>query len=279
MLRGDSTGVGPRHHGRVTPPPTPERFRALARSSPWRWHTVRIRVRWNGPSTPWPASVRAWVRRPDGLRVETLDGRLVHASTRPLSWGDSRSLLLGLRGKRTAVVDPRAPLDPAAPRPEFDAEGFVSLRPTDDGGIRYDDPMFQNYQWVAMLDPVELADGDRHHGPSALPPIEIIDDVRDVDHHGRPAWEAVVAPTGSYQPRCPCCALLFSAALFESGVADEDWLAPGFEFPDAFRVRLDVSTGVCALVEELGGARSGAGHDLAVEAVDESMPDPMFLSK
>ena len=41
-------------------------------------------------------------------------------------------------------------------------------------------------------------------------------------------------------------------------------------------VRLDVQTGVCVLIEELGGSRSGRGHVVRIEAVDEPMPDGLF---
>ncbi|MEU6643139.1 hypothetical protein ABZ863_11365 [Saccharomonospora sp. NPDC046836] len=59
--------------------PTPQQFTALARSSPWRWRTLRFTVSWRLPDWGFPA-VRAWVRRPDGLRVETLDGELLDAN-------------------------------------------------------------------------------------------------------------------------------------------------------------------------------------------------------
>ncbi|RBY74740.1 hypothetical protein DQ238_21345 [Geodermatophilus sp. TF02-6] len=56
--------------------PDADDFRALARSSPWRWSTLRFSVRW--PGNPWRTGpVRAWLRRPDLLRVETLDGDLL----------------------------------------------------------------------------------------------------------------------------------------------------------------------------------------------------------
>jgi hypothetical protein len=172
-------------------------------------------------------------------------------------------------------LDPVAPLDPSAPQPDFDAHGLVVRRPPDDGRILYDDPMFQNYAWVAMLDPVELADGRFSTGEPTPGTVEI-DGVSEADHHGRPAWEAVARPTTAYQPRCSCCALLFSAAILDAGPADARWLEPDFTFPVAHRVRLDVATGVCVLAEELGGSRAGAGHDVTIEAVDETMDDDLF---
>ena len=46
--------------------------------------------------------------------------------------------------------------------------------------------------------------------------------------------------------------------------------------PEAFRVRLDVGTGVCVLTEEIGGLTPGAGHEVRIEAVDEPMDDDLF---
>ncbi|MGY2002432.1 hypothetical protein [Blastococcus sp. SYSU DS1024] len=48
------------------------------------------------------------------------------------------------------------------------------------------------------------------------------------------------------------------------------------EYSDAFRVRLDVQTGVCVLTEAVGGEISGRGHDLRIGAVDEPMDDDLF---
>jgi hypothetical protein len=47
-------------------------------------------------------------------------------------------------------------------------------------------------------------------------------------------------------------------------------------YPEAYRVRLDVGTGVCVSTEEIGGLTPGRGHDLRIEAVDEPMDDALF---
>jgi hypothetical protein len=140
--------------------------------------------------------------------------------------------------------------------------------------VGYDDPMFQDYAWVAMLDPVELADGEGDRAGTTL------ERLGTVEHHGRAAWEAVVRPTEAYAPRCSCCALLFSEKS-ERLVADEGGPTvgaqePEFVFADAHLVRLDVDTGVCVYSEQLGGDHSGWGHDVRIEAVDEAMPDELF---
>jgi hypothetical protein len=134
--------------------------------------------------------------------------------------------------------------------------------------------MYQDYRWVAMLDPAELADGHDPESDAVVPAIAV-DSVVEVDHGGRPAWEATVRTTSAYEPRCACCPLLHSRAsdLLEYG---PDGLQE--EYPESYRVRLDVGTGVCVLTEELGGGtrRGISGHELRIEAVDEPMPDDLF---
>jgi hypothetical protein len=49
-------------------------FRALARSSPERWTTLRLTERRRHGGT-WADPVRAWLRRPDLLRVVDAAGR------------------------------------------------------------------------------------------------------------------------------------------------------------------------------------------------------------
>lgn len=50
---------------------------------------------------------------------------------------------------------------------------------------------------------------------------------------------------------------------------------PLAEYPEAFRVRLGVGTGVCVLTRALD-LRVRYGHDLHIEAVDEPMDDVLF---
>jgi hypothetical protein len=203
--------------------PTADAFAALARSSPGRWSTLRFTVRRPGGR---PGPVRAWIRRPDRLRVEGPDGSVL------------------------AVV--REPPETAR-----------------------DAPFYENYFWIAMLDPVELADPrDPDPWEPDGPALEI-DELTEVDHGGRPAWEAVVRPTPLYEPRCGCCSLLRTREVDLVEFADhpEHVLAA---YPDAFRVRLDVGTGVCVRTEEIGGLDPGVRHDLRIEAVDEPMGEGLF---
>ena len=250
---------------------SPEDFCALARSSPWRWSTLRFTGR--RPGQTWQVDeVRAWVRRPDRLRVETLDGELLQVVR------DERQRV-GVLGRPTGrTVDLPWVTDDDAPAPELRSDGLVARRPTS-SAVSIDDPMYQDYFWVAMLDPVELADGrDPDTLDSAGPPLQF-DSVAEVEHQGRAAWEAVVRPSETYEPRCADgnCALLRSRYVdvreAEGGGVSEVL----DEYPDAFRVRLDVGTGVCVSTEAVGGSVAGQGHDLRIEAVDEPMADELFV--
>ena len=245
------------------PAPSPVDFAALARSSPWRWSTLRFTERRVRPDAR--VGLRAWLRRPDAVRVESLGGALVQVvRERRQEVG-----VLSISGGRSERLP--WPGDPGAPEPRFRPDGLVASRPST-RALSYDAPMYQDYFWVAMLDPVELADGlDHDSGEPAGPPL-LVDDVAEVDHGGRPAWQAVVRPTSVYEPRCACCPLLRTR--------DIDVLEYGApmlaEYPEAFRVRLDVGTGVCVLTEEIGGLTPRAGHEVLIEAVDDPMDDALF---
>lgn len=102
--------------------PTEDTFRALARSSPWRFtalHFIR-RTRLDG-------DVECWLHRPGRLRVRDADGERVI--------------------EEEAITLPDPVLRP---------DGLVASRPrayTHDIG----DPMWDNYVFVSMLDPEELS--------------------------------------------------------------------------------------------------------------------------
>lgn len=242
---------------------TEERFRALARSSPWRWSTLRFTLVRRPSHTPgFETGLRAWVRRPDAVRVEDLHGNLVQVvHEEPRTVG-----LLTPEGGSTMPLQ-----DPRSSPPPLDDDGFVVERPW---MLDYDGPMFQDYHWVAMLDPVELGDG--HDGG----PGTRLRDLEEVDHHGRAAWQASLEPTDDYEPRCSCCPLLPSAASdgreAEAGGSALAALDPGFRYADSHLVRIDVQTGVCVYAEQQGGSRDGHWHRVKIEAVDEPMADELF---
>ncbi|SFL68584.1 hypothetical protein [Geodermatophilus ruber] len=231
--------------------PDADAFRALARSSPWRWSTLRFtlhdrRERAGGP-------VRAWLRRPDVVRVETLDGQLLQV----VRESPRRVTVLSSDGG----YETELPRPGNVPEPELRPDGLVARRPGE-SDVSYDAPMYQDYRWVAMLDPVELADG------------VVVGTVTGGQHAGRPAWEAVVRTTPGYEPRCGCCSLLRSREIDVL-----EWGADAFAgatYPTRQAVRLDVATGVCVWTEVLDGTWAGNGHDLCIEAVDEPMADALF---
>lgn len=247
---------------------TAERFRALARSSPWRWSSLTFVLTRHPERSQHDAAVRARLRRPGLLRVETLSGELLQV----VRDENPRTIRLMTRSRWTRGAT-RQLASPASRTPTVDPDGLVRRRPTG-REVDYDDPMYQDYAWVAMLDPVELADGnDDAPGTS-------IERLQAVEHHGRTAWEATLRPTEAYTPRCTCCALLLSEQS-EQLEADHGGLTlrsrePDLVFADAHLVRLDVQTGVCVYTEQLGGHRDGWTRDVRIEAVDEPMPDEVF---
>lgn len=248
--------------------PSPQEFAALARSSPWRWSNLRFTMCWSGmPHQHRP--FRAYLRRPDALRVENMDGTV-------------RQIVRDLPGAGWAAN---------APQPTFRADGLVAARPP--GSMYdYDAPMYQNYFFVAALDPRELADGQREFpdgqrefpdgdgtpaSAGALHEGGVIRDVTEVRIGGRAAWQATVTPSAHYEPRCGCCSLMRDREtdLLEWAGDPADVLLA--EYPTAYRVRLDVGTAVCTLTEALDGTVRGQGHEILIEAVDEEMPDELFV--
>lgn len=300
-----------------------EDFRALARSSRVLWRSVRFTMR-DQPGSPWR---RVWVRRPGAYRVEGLDGQLVSCGhdgppvTAVGNWvvieeSDGRRAVPSASYRdpvpRTvfgwsqdgACMEPRTAQEAlaavAAPGVVLRADGLVA-RLAD----RWADsvPMVENYRFVAMLDPVELADGDPYADTDAdtdantdaggeadaeadgpRPPGLDVTQLCVVEHHGRPALEAVVRTLPGYEPRCSCCPLLNGAVAYalESGAYGGP--LPGFSEPGAapdartFRVRLDRGTGICVFAEPLDASRARMGDTLLVriEAVDEDLPDTLF---
>jgi len=209
---------------------TEDAFRALARSSPWRWSTLHF-FRRGGEE----ATVEAWVRRPGWLRVVAADG--------------SEQVVTGLPYARSFVsTDPdfvapvtRPPQDVA---PALRDDGLVEVRP-DEWAIDYDDPMYENFRWVAMLDPVELSDGVRLWG------------LREDELFGRPVWRSMMVAVDGYEPRCGCCPLLWGeiSERDEAEAGGPVW-GPGTAYPEAYDVALDVATGVVVSLRPVGGERA-----------------------
>ncbi len=227
-------------------------FRALARSSPWRWRTLHLRHR--GAR----GVVEAWVERPDRMLVRTPDGDHVVTDE--------------LRGPSFVTVGGPSPA-PVAPRWAFDVpptlrpDGLVDARPDElvedfvaRHSIVYGDLMWQSYDWVAMLDPLELS----HH--------TVVSALRAGTREGRPTWWARVAAVDGYEPRCGCCPLLWSAVSErdEAAAGGVTWADqhPGVTYPEAYDVALDVQTGIVVSLRPVGGDRPDAGFDVDVLEID-----------
>lgn len=269
---------------------TEETFRALARSSPWRWRSVHLVREVGGPVSK--GGVEAWIRRPGLMRV-VADGE-VHvvreAPDRVVRYAEEGSPMAG------PVELPRA----GAIEPESDSDGFVAIRPAD-AVVSLGDPMWQSYDWVAMLDPVELGDGSAWRDPDTGADIEaqcpavepypgldwpttvpnpgtVLSALRQADHRGRPTWWATAVPTRAYEPRCSCCPLLHSevADWLEYDTEDAPFV-PTVEYPQAHEVALDVETGICVAIRAIGSPTPGVVHDVRIIAVDEDYGDELFV--
>ena len=134
--------------------------------------------------------VRAWLRRPGALRLETVDG-LVLASTTGIN--DSRDGFYVSSTRKTWLLPPHLVT------PVYDDDGLVRRRPE----AAYGEPSFGNSRFAAVLDPVELAG-------NAPVPLEFpnsnaleLGPITEVDHEGRPALETRSAPTLPTVPPIP----------------------------------------------------------------------------
>ena len=269
---------------------TQTRWHGLARSSPWRWRTVHFTFERAGSLDP----VRAWIVRPGVMRVET--GGEVHVMRdRP-----DTSSTVGLGGGYSGPVTRP---DARDIEPVRDDDGFVALRPSS-FAMNADDPMWQSYDWVAMLDPVELADGDpwregAHEGvesalvtpdpfpdllhPTTLSPIGTsLSDLRVTNRRGRETWWAQVVPRESYAPRCGCCPLLWGeiSERFEREAGGPTLDPPIDDYPAAYEVALDVQTGICVAVHPVEVVpRTDLGFDVTIHEVDAAYPDELFATQ
>ena len=222
--------------------PDADAFRALARSSPWRWRTMHLRRQGDGEG-----EVEAWIRRPDWMLVRSSDG------SQYVQRAGGRTLQkVSFEIDRSVSVQPIGMVPGGSLTPTYRPDGLVSERPTTGGPVDYDDPMHRSYRWIAMLDPVELAVG-----------VEL-SEVRVLDRAGRPTWSARAVPVGGYDPRCACCPLLWSE------ISDEleygaDRVRPAADYPRAYDVALDFQTGI---VVDLRAVDGPANLDFAVEILE-----------
>ncbi|WP_426998612.1 hypothetical protein [Pseudarthrobacter sp. N5] len=237
----------PDHSSGITPADMPRMFRSLCRSSPWKWQTLRFEYadepRMDAAAEP--AMVKAWLRRPGALRLESAGGLVLHSTT---GINDSRD------GFYVSATRKSWLLPPQLVTPVYDDGGLVRRRPE----AAYGEPGFGNGRFAAALDPVELAG-------NAPVPIEFpssnavgVGAVREVDHEGRPALETVLTPNPAYSPSDPGMPICL---------------------PGRTLVRIDAGTGVCVASHSLEKATASYGHWLRIMAVDEYMLDDLFLAE
>src|SRR6478672_9492259 len=168
-------------------------FRNLCRSSPWKWQSLRFEY-WDQAfaSAPAPGApfVRAWLRRPGALRLESPEGLVLHSTT---GINDSRSDFYVSATRKSWLLPPHLVT------PVYDDAGLVRRRPE----AAYGEPGFGNGRFSAALDPVELA--GNAPVPLEFPGMNPVDveGVRRVEHQGRTVLEASVSPTAFYRPADP----------------------------------------------------------------------------
>lgn len=161
---------------------TADDYRALARSSPWLWRSVRLL---------WPGGTVVTMERParvvtQGAAGATREGWQAGVSTASFGWDE--------HGRAVPVVRTYLPVSEAPVRRRPD--GLVAARPDALFLVEPDQPMVEGYFSVAAVDPVELShDVD-------------LTDVRVETLRGRETWVATCRAGEDYEPRCGCCSLL-----------------------------------------------------------------------
>jgi hypothetical protein len=224
-------------------------FRALARSSPWRWRTLHFTYATDR------YEVEAWLRRPGQLLVR----RPGHPDQRidERRRGRSVAVLSAVSSSGRGAPPPPEIRLPHQVEPVRRPDGLVAERPF---LVEYDDPMYQSYDWVAMLDPVELS----HH--------TVVTDLHEEDRLGRRTWWARLRPVEGYEPRCSCCALLWSYLSDRDEYAGQegvDWTPPaGTVYPAAYDVALDVETAVLVERSAVGPSSHPVWHRVGLLEVD-----------
>lgn len=228
--------------------PTADDVRALARSSPWRFtHAHFTRRDHHGV-------VEAWLDRPGELRYRRDGGPVQRVSEGPRSVSVLTFVSAGLWRRGRSWGGSRELKRPGEITPSFREDGLVAARP--DMWLDADDPIVEDYHWVAMLDPVELSEG-----------VDL-DDVAEVTHHDRRAWRATARPVeDAYSPRCECCALLWGEVSERMDHRTGGPEPSGAGYPEAYEVILDHATGIVVALAPLGPTdRDDLAFDVEVHA-------------
>lgn len=248
--------------GSLTSSPTADDFRALARSSPWRFTTLHFTHSSRDGNRARQAPVEAWLDR----NVRTVTVRSARGITEIATGVPYSSATISATDVHGAEDLGFAP---QRHEPVIRPDGLVGKRPYD-WHVNHGDPMVRNYRWTAMLDPAELSDG-----------VDV-SEVAAITVRGRATWTATCRPLigegedwiGGYAPRCGCCPLLDSKAsrLPEFGEDHPD-LVPE-DLPTAYVVQLDVQTGIVVDITPLDGA-DGSSLANEIHAVDRPLEAPV----
>ena len=216
----------------VSAAPSADDFRALARSSPWRFTTVHFTHEGHrGADRGADGIVEAWLdRHADRVTVRSVRGIETAEGT---PYGGSGTDTAPLRRRDQPTLRP---------------DGLVATRPHD-WYIHHGDPMWRDYQWTAMLDPAELSCGVQ------------INDVTATTLRGRPTWSATCRPligdgedwAGGYEPRCGCCPLMDSAASRLPEYGPDHASLRAVDLPTTYLVHLDVQTAIAVQISALDG--------------------------
>lgn len=226
-------------------------FRRLARSSPWLWNTLQIRIgvtdkerqalAFAAPSLPTHLTVL--IRRPDAIRVEDGDGAVLFRTEHIY---DSRDAGFVAATRKSWLLPPQLLA------PVYGDDGLVSRRPE----AAYGNALMPVGLWSAFLDPVEIAGFAPGPADMAFPHPSTIHSLRVFrDESGRECLEAELSRGHSYAP------VIDDAPLLGTGLT---------------LIRLDRATGVCVLRRVLDGPDAGLEHRAVITAVDEYMIDGLF---
>ena len=138
------------------------------------------------------------------------------------------------------------------------------------------DQVTRHHRWVAMLDPVELADGSGQRPGSAT----VLSDLHAGDRHGRLTWWAVVREGPGYDPRCTCCALLDGPLAdcldTDEGGSRARGAPPPDDLPTRWSVGLDRATGIVVSLQPLDGTSLAGGFEVRLHGVDEDLDPGRF---
>ena len=233
--------------------PTPQQWRALARSSPWLWRRAHFLLRRDADE-----QVEAWLDRRVGLRTEhggvVVTSDFERRSSAWFGWDENGRPASG------TTVEPVA-WEVAVER---DDDGLLRHRPDD--YPQAEDLLWRDYRFVAMLDPVELADPDQ----SASGPATLIEQVTMTVRRDRETWWAELSEADGYDPRCTCCALLDGARAARLQADEGGHVAASTQpLPSRWRVGLDRATGIVVSLTPLDGVSLAGGFEVDLLDVEE----------